>query len=102
MHCDLKPDNILWGFLDDDTKIYLIDYGLARLFIYTDEHHAFNSRQEGFNGNLHFSSVNQFKNMSKFYLLFNYNIENSKRDDLISLIYILVFLVNGRLPWMKS
>lgn len=32
---------------------------------------------------------------------FNYYIELSRRDDIISLIYLLIYLYEGTLPWIS-
>ena len=32
---------------------------------------------------------------------FNFNLELSRRDDFISLLYLMIFLVNGTLEWLR-
>ena len=70
-------------------KVYLIDFGLGTYFIdqRTGEH-VRERRKQVFVGTAGFSSLNS-------HLL----KEQSRRDDLESLAYIMIYLVNGKLPW---
>ncbi|CAD8200845.1 unnamed protein product [Paramecium pentaurelia] len=84
IHRDLKPENILSK--TDSDKIYLIDYGISR------------------NINL---KVNQKKKFSFIgtsryaSLAAHQGIEQSAKDDLESLGYILIYLMKQSLPWMN-
>lgn len=55
-----------------------------------------------FNGNILFASKNAFKYKGKFALLKKtlLYLDQSRRDDLISLCYLLVFFLNGKLDWL--
>jgi len=53
--------------------------------------HKPQERTEYFMGNVIFASLNCFKMRTL-----------SRRDDLISLIYVLLFLSEGTLPWMQK
>lgn len=87
---DLKPDNILLGSSNfhspDSSLIYLIDFGLTSKYLDSDAEHIPFCETEFFLGNPLFASVNAFKFK-----------EQSRRDDLISLVYILVYFLNGSL-----
>ena len=89
IHQDLKPSNINIGINDKEKFLYLIDFGLAKKYRSnsTKIHYPF---EEGLKliGNARFSSINSLEGRSQ-----------SRRDDLESLGYILVFLCKGRLPW---
>ena len=89
IHNDLKLDNIIIGH-KDPTQIYLIDFGLSCK--YQDEgteQHVQKTYIEKFSGNFLFASLNSCRGNNK-----------SRRDDIQSLFYIMVYLLNGNyLPW---
>ena len=88
MHNDLKLDNVLIG-LKDPKVIYLIDFGISTKFLHDDGSHTEKKFYDRFAGNFMFSSLNGISKASL-----------SRRDDLQSLIYMLLFLSNaGKLPW---
>ena len=78
VHNDIKPDNIM--IQNNETTI--IDFGFSRSYL-EDGIHIENEDVEKFQGNVFFASHNrmQFKSASR-------------RDDLISLVYLLVYLLN--------
>ena len=87
-HNDLKLDNILVG-LSDPMIIYLIDFGIASKYLQADGSHIVKLMYKKFSGNFMFASLN---NLSK--------LSQSRRDDMQSLIYIMLYLLNNsRLPW---
>ena len=90
IHRDLKPDNMLIGHLSKD-EIYLIDFGLAKKYRDSEmNHHPF-AKTKAFVGTRRYVSVNA-----------HMKIEQSRRDDLESLGYILIYLLKGRLPWSAT
>jgi hypothetical protein len=75
----------------ESSKLILIDFGHSReINDYQGEHIAEKTDQP-FVGNYAFASHNAFLNKSL-----------SRRDDLISLCYILVFLFDGEPAWIKD
>ena len=88
LHLDIKPNNFLVGN-PDSSIIYLIDFGFAKKYrsSRTGKHVHF-SKNSYFSGNLKYSSTNTMK-----------GIEPSRRDDLESLGYMLIYLYNHDLPW---
>ena len=88
IHRDIKPENFLIGNPDSST-IYLIDFGLSRKYrsSRTGKHMIY-SMCTKIPCTLMFSSINASS-----------GIEQSRRDDLESLVYTLIYLANGELPW---
>ena len=84
---DVKPKNFLLG-LDDKTFLYLIDFGISRKYRSSRGKHLKYSLTGKFYGTLKFSSYNATR-----------GVEQSRRDDLESIGYTLVFLSGEKLPW---
>ena len=84
IHHDIKPKNFLIGRNYPNT-IYLIDFGFAKKYrsSRTGKHIKF-TIQKYFIGSLYYSSLNAIK-----------CFESSRRDDLESLGYVLIFLAKG-------
>ena len=84
---DLKLENIMINENGDDAdgfNLVLIDYGLATAYLTDAGEHLPMDEMETFSGNLIFASEHT--------LCFN---RPSRRDDLLSLCYILIYLLNG-------
>ena len=88
IHRDVKPDNFLIGN-PDINNIYIIDFGLAKKFMSsrTGKHAKFCINKK-WSGTSRFASANSLR-----------GVIQSRRDDLESLCYLLLYLMKGSLPW---
>ena len=87
-----KQKNSILDEEDEDMRILLIDFGMCSKFQDADGKHLLNEEMESFYGNLVFASLNTLK--------FN---KPSRKDDLISLCYFLLTLLNGgNLPYLMK
>ena len=87
IHRDIKPDNILYS-LNTKEQIYLIDFGLSLCYKDKNGRHISQRNSREIIGSINFISVNIHKGIS-----------SSRRDDIISIYYLLVYLIVGDLPW---
>ena len=89
IHRDIKPENFLIGKGKKNSLIYLCDFGLAKRFRdkRTGMHIPYKDGKK-FTGTLTYASI--YTHMG---------IEQSRRDDLESLAYILIYFCKGTLPW---
>ena len=89
IHRDLKPDNIMMGLGEDSRNLFLVDFGLTRSIIdkKTGKHIKFVGGKN-LVGTCRYVSVNS-----------HLGHELSRRDDLISVGYIMINFLTGSLPW---
>ena len=88
IHRDIKPENLMVGRGAEKEMIYLIDFGLSIQYInHNNEHNKFQLKR-GFVGTARYASINAHKGYGQ-----------SRRDDLISLGYCLIYFMKGFLQW---
>lgn len=88
IHRDIKPDNFLYNINND--KLFIIDFGFCKPFIINNKHIR-EKKTNNIIGSLTYASINAHE--------LN---ELSRRDDLESIAYMLIFLYLNNLPWSNE
>ncbi len=86
VHRDLKPHNMALG--QETQDIYLFDMGLATPYVTNRKRHVVCRKDCSLVGTVRYSSLGTHLGLTQ-----------SRRDDLESLGYVLIYLACGCLPW---
>ena len=93
IHRDLKPDNLVYSNLsyennDKKDEIGIIDFSNSKINIGQDGYTKYSNKMVKCQGNKCFSSSNALKDK-----------DVRKKDDIISIFYILIYFFCQTLPW---
>ena len=89
LHRNLKPENLMVGIGEHKNLLYLIDFGLAKKYMRDGKIIPF-KKGRIMTGALRYASINSML-----------GFEQSRRDDLESIGYLMVYFLKGELPWQN-
>jgi len=89
IHRDIKPENIMMGLRENSSTVYAIDFGISRSYLNkkTRRHIDF-CTGKNLVGTARYVSINA-----------HLGYQLSRRDDLLTLGYVMLYLSLGELPW---
>lgn len=88
VHRDIKPDNFLVGLNGENKRIFIIDFGFCKSYLLDGVSHIPQKKTHNLIGSQTYASINAHN-----------LIELTRRDDLESLGYMLMYFYTGFLPW---
>jgi casein kinase 1 len=89
LHRDIKPDNFLFGVGKKANIVHIIDFGLSKKYrdASTKQHIKFSDKR-ALTGTARYASINS-----------HMGNEQSRRDDIEAITYLIIYLFSGKLPW---
>jgi serine/threonine protein kinase len=97
VHRDIKPENFMISFptaeqkqkkeVDGEKMLHIIDFGLSKFYMKGDKH-VINTHDRSIVGTIRY--ISKYTHDGDVY---------SRRDDIISIIYVSIYLLKGTLPW---
>lgn len=89
LHRDIKPANIMIG-APGDNSVYICDFGLSKRYLDATGAHIQNTKKRGVTGTIRYCSP--YSHVGE---------ESSRRDDAVSITYVMISLVTNHLPWQS-
>ena len=91
VHRDIKPDNFLFERNENGAQLFIIDFGFCKTFMnHETRSHNVMKKTNSLIGSLTYASLNAHD-----------FIDLSRRDDLESLGYMLIYFLLGELEWQN-
>lgn len=87
VHRYIKPDNLAIGLADESPKLFMFDLDLGKRYMY-GESHISHRKDKHLTGTARYASLHSHEGEKL-----------SRRNDLESIAYVLIYLFKGRLPW---
>ena len=89
IHRDIKPDNFVLGINEYNAYLYLVDFGLAKKYrsSKTLKQNPYLKKKK-LTGTARYASIHAMEEM-----------EQSRRDDLEAVSYVIMYFIRGNLPW---
>jgi len=94
VHRDIKPENFMISFPksdkdqnDKNATLHIIDFGLSKFYRKGDKH-VINTNDKSMVGTMRYVSTHVHD-----------GCVYSRRDDIISILYVAIYLLKGKLPW---
>ena len=88
VHRDIKPENFMFSVSGEEKKLHIIDFGLSRFYM-KGTNHVENTHNRSIVGTIRYISLSVHE--GDVY---------SRRDDIVSIMYVIIYLIKGNLPWM--
>ena len=90
LHRDIKPDNFVIGRGKKSSKVFIIDFGLAKRYLLKDGSHIPYRDNKNLTDTARYASLNT-----------HLGIEQGRRDDIEGIVNVLLYFVKGALPWQN-
>jgi serine/threonine protein kinase len=91
IHRDVKPDNFVMGRKELNGTLYIVDFGLAKKYRSSRTLKQLPlTKRKSLTGTARYASIHALQ-----------GYEQSRRDDLESVGYTLMYLLRGNLPWQS-
>jgi casein kinase I family protein HRR25 len=88
IHRDIRPENFYLGRGKLQDQVHISNFGLAKKYTFPEDSHIPYTENRTFVGSARYASLNGHR-----------GIENSRRDDMESLGYVMLYFCRGSLPW---